>query len=115
MGCNDHGHSSPIDRTEEFDDLPGNVGWETCGWFISEEERRRSDDCPRDRGPLLFTTRQLMRKPPGIPRHAHQIHGFGHEVTCTDPPVHAGDPEAEGHILLHGLLGEEPDVLEHNP
>ena len=70
------------------------------------------DEGARDRDSLLLTARKLMRKALFLARKAHQLEYLRHG-RVDDVTLLADHLERERYVLVHGLIGQQPEVLEH--
>ena len=61
--CNNHNRQSLlVERIEQFDDIVGRGQIKIAGWFITEEQLRRTDEGARNSHPLLFTAESFVGK-----------------------------------------------------
>ncbi len=103
----------PVDPFEEVDHLPRVLWIEVAGRLVSNENPRGVDEGPRDRRSLSLTATELVGVQPGSlgktdqgedPRDPRGDLGAGHVAHF----------EREGDILAHGLVRQEPEILEDN-
>ena len=51
-----------VDRREQAQQFVGRTGIQRPGWLVCQNDMRIGNQCPRDCGPLLLTSRYLIRK-----------------------------------------------------
>ena len=69
---------------------------------------------PGNAHPLLLATGELTGKVARLLGQPDQVEDLGHLVGHHMPGA-TDDFEREGHILEHGLVRKQPEVLEHAP
>src|SRR6266850_5615255 len=108
-----HGGPAAPDVLDQRQDLVGHLVVQVAGGLVGQEQPRRLDDGPRQRGALRLPLGELVRKGLGSRGEPHRLErgeGLGRDV-APGRPQHA---EHEGHVLEDGAAGQELRVLEHD-
>ena len=114
VGGHHHRRPGAVDAIEEPHDPDGRGRVEVSGRLVGEQDQRAVDERAGDRHPLLLAAGELGREVVGLLREADEVedlrHLCAHDVLRT--PDHL---ERERDVLVHGLVRQELEVLEHAP
>src|SRR5579859_5225088 len=105
------GRTASVDAQEELHDLPRRGGVEVAGRLVGDDHPRGVHERPRDGDALLLAAGQVRRVGQLLAGEAHRVERFGH--AAVDQAVRlAVHPQREGHVLVHGQVRQELEVLE---
>src|SRR6202165_2009895 len=100
-----------IDLQQQLDDLPRGGGVEVSRGLIGEKDPRVMNEGSGDRDALLLAARKLIWVLVLLPFQAHDAEHFldlGLEVAQGA----LGHAQREGHVLEHGQVGQQFEILE---
>ena len=112
VGGHDHGRARAVDAVEQAHDADRGGRVEVAGGLVGQQDQRPVHERPGDRDPLLLATGELVgevRRPSSTSPTSSRIAGTWDLTTWLGP---ADDLERERHVLEHGLVGEQLEVLE---
>ncbi len=112
MGGEDKSGAELIYLLQEIDDLPAVEGIQVPGGLVRDDDLRPVDHGPGDRHPLFLAAGKLVGKVAHLIRKSHHIEHLGHQFRYL-PLGPAGHFERESHVLIGGLVGQEPEILEN--
>ena len=92
----------PIDR----------AGVEVSGWLVAQQDRRVIDERAGDRDALLLAAREFVRKPLLLAGEPNEIEHLRHRGV-DDVALLADHLQRESDVLVHRLVGQQAEVLEH--
>ena len=107
----DDRRAGPVDAVEQPHDVEADALVEVAGGLVAQQDLRAVDHCSGDRDPLLLTTGELVRETPLLAAEAHHLERLGDELP-DDVPRLPDDLEGVGDVLVDGLVGQQPEVLE---
>ena len=84
---------------------------EVSGRLVGDQDHRPVDERAGDRDPLLLATGQLVGHPVALAVEADQLQGLGDRAPDVAARL-ADHLQGERDVLRHGLVGEQPEVLE---
>ena len=102
----------PVDPVEQADDLETDARVEVPGGLVGEEDRRLVDDGASDRDALLLAAGELVREPLLLTLESDDPQRLGDGLADHRAGL-ADDLQREGDVLEDGLVGQQPEVLEH--
>ena len=108
----DDRRARPVDPVEQADDLETDARVEVPGGLVGEEDRRLVDDGASDRDALLLAAGELVREPLLLALEPDDPQRLG-DGLADDRAGLADDLQREGDVLEDGLVGQQPEVLEH--
>src|SRR5579884_35108 len=114
VGGHQDGCAVRVDLDQQLHDLPGSVRIEVARGLVGDQDQRRMDERPGHGDPLLLAPRELVREAVLAVRKADKIQYGVHARLDNFPvqdPVHL---QRERHILAHGLVGQQLEILEHD-
>src|SRR5258705_12828805 len=109
----EHGGPAAPDVLDQRHDLVGHLVVQVAGGLVGQEQARRLDDGPRQRGPLRLALRELVGKRLG-PRGESDRLERGERLGGDVAPSRAQHAQHEGHVLEDGAPGQELRDLEHD-
>ena len=112
VGGHQHGGAGSVDPVQQVHDLPAGFRVEVAGRLVGQQHQRPVDERPGDRDPLLLATGQFGGQPVGLTGQPHHLEHLGYHL-LDDIGLLADDLQGEGDIFEHGLLLQQPEVLEH--
>src|SRR5450755_4659492 len=107
-----HRRAGAIDAIEQAHDADGRRGVEVSGGLVGEEDQRPVDERSRDRHPLLLTAGELTGEVVRLLREPDEVEDLGN-LRAHDVARPSDHLEGERDVLVHGLVREQLEVLEH--
>ncbi len=101
-----------IDAIEDPHDAHRRRRIEVPGRLVGEDNEGTVHERPGDRDTLLLATRKLTGIAVGFGGQPHQLEDLGHLI-AHDVAGAPGDFEGKRHVLVHGLVRQQFEVLEH--
>ncbi len=109
-----HGGAGSIDAVEQLHDVDRRRRVEVPGGLVGQQDQRPVHERARDRHALLLAARQLVRVVLHLVLQPDQLDDLRH--ARLDDVLRLPDHvERERHVLVHGLVGEQLEVLEDRP
>ena len=106
-----HGGAGAVDAVEQLHDPDAGGGVEVSGGLVGDQDRRTVDERTSDGNALLLTTGQLAGVAVFFAGQTDELDHLRDDLG--DQVARAsGHLEGEGHVLVDGLVGEQPEVLE---
>ena len=108
----DDGGAGAVDAIEQFHDADARVRVKVARRLIGDEDIRPVDEGPGDRDALLLTAGQFVGEALFLAVESDHLQDFRHDGL----DVTAGLPDhlkRESHVLEHGLVRQQSEVLEH--
>src|SRR3954454_9270563 len=100
-----------VDPVEQAHDADARGGVEVAGRLVGQQDRGPVDERPGDGDALLLAAGQLVREAALLTGEADQVEHLRHGVRDGVPGL-ADDLQGERDVLEHGLVGQQPEVLE---
>jgi hypothetical protein len=110
----EHRGARAVDAVEQLHDPDARLGIEVAGRLVGQQQRWVMDEGARDRDALLLAAGELVGIAVELGREAGEAQDVGHLVADL-PARAAGDLERVGHVLVDGSVGQELEVLPHDP
>ena len=115
VGDDHHRHALARELAHDEQHLPDELGIERRGDLVEEHHVRLHHQRPRDRHPLLLAARELMRvlrRPWPRARPAQAARGARLGLLAAHP---ADPPRRERHVVQHGQVRKQIELLEDHP
>ena len=112
MGRHHDRRPGAVDPVEQRHDALAGRGIEVAGGLVGEDDQGAVHESTCDRDALLLASRQLVRQSIALLAEADQLQDLRH-LRPDHVARPADDLEGEGHVLEHGLVREQAEVLEH--
>src|SRR3954454_17373790 len=100
-----------VDPVEQAHDPDTGRRVEVAGRLVCQQDRRPVDEGPGDGDPLLLAAGELVREAALLAREADEVEHLRHGVRDRVPGL-ADDLQGERDVLEHGLVRQQPEVLE---
>ena len=94
-------------------DAGAGVGVEVSGRLVRQQDRRLVDDGAGHRHALLLTARELVRESALLAGQADHLQDVGHGL-LDEALALADHLQGERDVVEDGLVGQQPEVLEHH-
>src|SRR6195952_1026956 len=111
VGGHQDGRAGPVDPVEQLHDADAGVGIEVAGGLVGDQDLRPVHERARDRHTLLLAAGKLVRHPLALAAEPDELEGLWHDLVDVRPRL-ADHLERERDVLRHGLVGQQPEVLE---
>src|SRR3954469_3459395 len=109
----DDGRAGAVDPVEQPHDADAGRRVEVAGRLVRQQDRGPVDEGPGDRDPLLLAAGELVREAALLAGEADEVEHLRHGVRDRVPGL-ADHLQRERHVLEHGLVRQQPEVLEHH-
>src|SRR3954469_25788229 len=111
VGGHDDRRPRAVDPVEQAHDPDTGRRVEVAGRLVCQQDRRPVDEGPGDGDPLLLAAGELVREAALLAREADEVEHLRHGVRDRVPGL-ADDLQGERDVLEHGLVRQQPEVLE---
>ena len=111
-GHHDRG-AGAVDPVEQLHDPDRGGRVEVAGGLVGDQDHRPVDERARDRDPLLLAAGELVGHPLALAVEPDQLERLRARPCVDLAPRLADHLERERDVLGDGLVGQQPEVLEH--
>lgn len=113
MSCHDDGFTVFVEGIEQMHDLIRIFAVEVSCWLISDYDMRMVYQCTSYTGTLYLTSRECLDELPLLLEESDLREDF-RDTLGDRLIIISADFHREGDIFLHGLAGEELEVLKYD-
>ena len=111
MGRHDDGRARAVDSVKETHDAQRRLRVKVAGGLVREQQLGAVHHGARDSDTLLLTTGQLVRQARFLAGQAHQLEGV-RDGRLDRMARLADNLHGQSDVLVHGLGGQQSEVLE---
>ena len=112
VGGHDDRGAGAVDPVEQADDVEADRAVEVSGRLVAEQDLRPVHHGPGDGDALLLTAGELVGEALLLAFQADHLERLGHELA--DQVARLADHlQRVRDVLVHGLVRQQPEVLEH--
>src|SRR6266508_677173 len=111
VGGHHHGGPGAVDPLQQPHDVLRGGRVQVPGRLVAQHQQGTVDERPGDRHPLLLAAGQLVREAVGLVLQPDQLEHL-RDGPLDRVPARPDDLQREGHVLAHGLVGKQLEVLE---